>query len=194
MATDGIVLLPRTAGGRHIVSQERRARLLRRLARAVMLTLGAAVFAVVAAVTAPGLVGMHTIVVTGGSMGSALPLGSVAVTRTIDMHDVRAGDVIAFRQPGAGATVIHRVVDIQNADEGLVATTKGDANAAADPEPLLMTSRGDRVVYHVPYVGYAVVYARTPVGLLVMLIVFCVLLIRNAPLGVRRHAAAPAVS
>ena len=47
-------------------------------------------------VTAPGFLGYHSISVMSGSMGDALPVGSVAVTRPILAEDVREGDVVAF--------------------------------------------------------------------------------------------------
>jgi signal peptidase I len=114
----------------------------------------------------PGLVGYHTLTIVGGSMGSALPVGSIAVTRTVDFSDVQVGDIIAFRRAGAELPVVHRVVDIQYSDGVRVALTRGDANSSNDPDRLpLAEGRGDRVVYYVPWIGYALVFIRTPVGI-----------------------------
>ena len=56
--------------------------------------------------TVPGLIGFHNVTITGGSMGNALPVGSVAVTRTVAFRDVHVGDIIAFKRPGASAAVV----------------------------------------------------------------------------------------
>ena len=117
-------------------------------------------------VTLPAFAGYHNLVVTGGSMGRALPTGSVAVTRTTAVQDLQVGDVVAFRGSAGSATVVHRIVDISFGDGGeRVATTRGDANRDNDPEPLNLAGHGDLVVYEIPWAGYAIVYAQSPVVL-----------------------------
>ncbi len=123
------------------------------------------------AATLPGLVGYHNIIVTGGSMGHALPAGSVAVTHSVDSRDVRAGDIIAFRGSAGSATVVHRIVEVSGDGAARVATTRGDANRENDAEPLALTGRGDVIVYSIPWAGYALVYARTPAALAVLAVV-----------------------
>ena len=128
--------------------------------------------ALVLAAMLPGLVGFHNVTITGGSMGNALPVGSVAVTRTIAFRDVRVGDIIAFKRPGGSATVVHRVVEINDEGTGRTALTRGDANADNDPDALpLDQGSGDRVVYDVPWVGYAFVFMRTPGGVVALIVV-----------------------
>ena len=142
--------------------------------------------------TVPGLIGFHNVTITGGSMGSALPVGSVAVTRTVAFRDVRVGDIIAFTHPGGSVAVVHRVVEIRESGTGRSAITRGDANADNDPEALALDQgRGDRVVYDVPYVGYAFVFVRTPGGLVVLTVLaMCSLLLRRSKHshGTKAHA------
>lgn len=121
------------------------------------------------AVTLPGLVGYHNITITSGSMGSALPTGSVAVTRTVNFRHVHVGDVIAFQRATAGIPVVHRIVEIRDTDAGRIAVTRGDANADVDAEPLVIEQgTGDRVEYYVPWLGYALVFIRAPGGLIAL--------------------------
>ena len=126
---------------------------------------GGVAFALLA-ITLPAFAGYHNLTVTGGSMGSALPAGSVAVTRTIDFRDVEVGDIIAFRRAGAGVPVVHRVVDVREVDGVRAAVTRGDANDSDDPETLALTGHGDRVVYYVPWAGYALVFVYSPAGII----------------------------
>ena len=129
---------------------------------------GSVVTCALLAITLPAFAGFHNLTVTGGSMGRALPTGSVAVTRTIDFQDVHIGDIIAFQRPGAAMPVVHRVVDIRDVNGVRSAVTRGDANTADDPETLALTGRGDRVVYHVPWAGFAIVFVRSPGGIVAL--------------------------
>lgn len=141
--------------------------------------LGLAVLTLLA-VTLPGLALCHTTVIRGGSMGSALPPGSIAVSRTVPASHVRDGDIIAVGHSASGMPTFHRVVSIKESAVGRTAITQGDANASADAEPITMTGEGDRLVYHVPYVGYLLWWLRTPIGMSCAAAV-CAWCLRNWP-------------
>jgi signal peptidase len=161
---------------------------LRLSVRAACVVVGSVITSALLAITLPSFLGYHNLTVTGGSMGKALPTGSVAVTRTIDFRNVQVGDIIAFQRPGAGVPVVHRVVDIREVDGVRAAVTKGDANAQQDPETLTLEGRGDRVVYHVPWAGYALVFVRTPGGIVALtLLAVATWLVRD-----RKHSRRPA--
>lgn len=113
---------------------------------------------------APTLFGYESFVVTSGSMGRANPVGSVAVTRMVDVRAIKAGDVISF-QTESSSRITHRVVAVAEEQGQRMFTTKGDANPFPDPEPLRLASgKVARVEWSVPYAGYLVRYARTPFG------------------------------
>ncbi len=133
------------------------------MAYSTMAVVGAALLAV----TAPALAGMHAVTVYGGSMGDALPVGSVAVTRPVDAGDLRVGNVIAIGAKAGTMPTLHRIVSIDEAGTGRLLTTRGDANETNDPQ-IAVQARGDRVVYHVPLVGYALAFSRTPLGILLL--------------------------
>ena len=151
-------------GGHHSVAL----RTLLLALRAAGVIVGSVVACALLAITLPAFAGYHNLTVMGGSMGSALPTGSVAVTRTIDFSNVQVGDIIAFQRPGASIPVVHRVVDIRDVDGVRAAITRGDANLQDDPEPLALQGRGDRVVYYVPWAGYALVFVRSPGGIVAL--------------------------
>ena len=162
------------------------------VARWASLMAAAVTVAALLAVTLPGLAGYHNLTITGGSMGSALPVGSVAVTRTIDIRDVRVGDVIAFNRSRGGVTIVHRVVAINQTDDGPVAVTRGDANSNDDADGLLLQhAQGDRVVYHVPWIGYVFVFAQSPGGIIALTIVGVAIVLfrpRKRSSGTEAHA------
>lgn len=129
--------------------------ILRRLSSLILavLLLGAGGIGLLAA--APGLVGMHSITVAGGSMEPTIPLGSVAITHTVDAARVAVGDIVVFVPPSGRVPVMHRVVKIHRLKDGVLAMrTKGDANDFVDPHVVKMKGSGEEVVAHIPFVGY----------------------------------------
>lgn len=69
-----------------------------------------------------------------GSMAPGYPAGSVVFVVPKPSSQLAVGDVVLFQAPVPGKpTVMHRLAAIEQADDGVVYRTKGDANAAADP-------------------------------------------------------------
>jgi signal peptidase len=68
--------------------------------------------------------------------------------------DIRVGDIIVYKLPGSSIPTLHRVVSLEEQGGVIKARTKGDNNQTVDPTEILLTGRGSRVVYSVPYVGY----------------------------------------
>jgi signal peptidase I len=118
----------------------------------------------------PTFFGYEALVVGGGSMGRSVPVGSVAVTRMVDVKAVGQGDVISFRHPGRQQTITHRVTSVGEENGQRIFTTKGDASAAPDPQPARFAS-GEvaRLQWVIPYAGYIVVWGRTPGGLVLFI-------------------------
>jgi signal peptidase len=106
---------------------------------------------------APALLGYQRYVITGGSMGGALPRGSIAYEEVVAATRVRLGDVITYRSPGAHRLVTHRVAWIGHDRRGQrIYRTRGDANPAADPWTFrLGAAKQARLAFHVPLAGYA---------------------------------------
>jgi signal peptidase len=121
--------------------------------------------ALLLAVTLPSAAGFHTVTVYGGSMGESLPEGSVAVLRPVDAAELHVGDVIAMGRRDAGLPILHRIVTIEDVDGGRLITTRGDANQTNDPLPMTVSGKGDRLAYHVRWLGYLLAFARSPLGL-----------------------------
>src|SRR4051812_30326444 len=82
----------------------------------------------------PTLLGYERYVITGDSMGAAIPRGSIAYARAVPVENLRAGDVITYTPPGARRKVTHRIVWTGRGADGVRAfQTRGDANSARDP-------------------------------------------------------------
>jgi signal peptidase I len=104
------------------------------------------------------------VVVAGDSMLPGLRSGDLVVAQHRPDYDV--GDVVVYRvpagEPGAGASVIHRVVG-GSLQDGLV--TRGDNTDAADiwrPGPADVLGSA---WFSVPGVGRIIAFVRSPLGL-----------------------------
>lgn len=143
------------------------------IARLLFGALALALIAVMGLAAVPRVFGYPTFVVTGGSMGDALPLGGIAITHSVAPADVRSGDIIVFKLNEGRPAVAHRVVDAESEPGQRVFVTKGDANQSADPSPVVIAASHDvlRVIGYIPLAGYVARFVQTPAGwaLLVML-------------------------
>jgi signal peptidase len=105
----------------------------------------------------PTILGYQRYVIEGGSMGGALPRGSIAYEEVVPTSEIRPGDVITYRPPGEQTLRTHRVTWVGQSGGERLYRTKGDANAATDrPTFTLPHDTQARVVMHVPLAGYAV--------------------------------------
>jgi signal peptidase I len=129
-------------------------RFLKLLATAGLLAL----LAIAVLILVPPLLGYQRYVITGGSMGGALPRGSIAYDEVVPTEHIRVGDVITYRPPNGDRRLTHRVVWIGRRRNGVrLYRTRGDASPAADPKAVLLPNDGQaRMVFHVPVVGYLV--------------------------------------
>jgi signal peptidase len=121
---------------------------------------------VVLALLAPRF-GWRADTVLSGSMEPALPVGSVEVTRPVNVDDIQAGDIITFRSPTNGALMSHRVVDVLNGEtHGF--RTKGDNNEDVDPYVIPAESVVGRFAFKVDNAGRVVEYLKTPLGFILL--------------------------
>ncbi|MFC6990029.1 signal peptidase I [Haloplanus sp. GCM10025708] len=143
---------------------------LRDVARIAVTLIVVAAVALVAVLAVPGAIGAEdSYVVLSGSMEPEIRSGDVVVVRSTPTRAIDVGDIVTYRAErdvgGEGTNrVTHRVVERRRTDGGVVFRTKGDANEAADPEPVEPAQIVGTVWFHVPYVGLIVHFAQQPVG------------------------------
>jgi signal peptidase I len=108
--------------------------------------------------------------VLSGSMEPALGTGDVSVVRTIAPLDARPGDIVTFRDPGNSEKLItHRVRTMRAEGDGVFFITRGDANNVSERWRVEADGEIGRVVYRIPEIGWALMYARTQ-GLFIILL------------------------
>ncbi len=137
--------------------------------------------------------------VQSGSMEPAIKVGSVILIKP--QLDYAKGDIITFSQKEeleAGqviSTVTHRIVDAHKesaeAESGEIEAeyfvTKGDANKNADAEKVLKEQVLGKVFLIIPYIGYAVGFARTQTGFTLLIVIPAVIIIYNEFLNIKKE-------
>jgi signal peptidase I len=120
------------------------------------------------------LVGFNRYVITGKSMTGSINIGSIVYDRTVPTSSLKVGDVITYVPPkssGVRHLVTHRIIWVGHDSHGRrIYRTKGDNNPAADPWNKFTLGREvPKVVFHVPYVGYALTSLSQPKARMVLI-------------------------
>ena len=115
--------------------------------------------------------GYQSFVIYSGSMEPTVKVGSLLLTRPVDVEDLRVGDVITYRSPGNHTTLTHRIVSIRQEDGDWVFQTKGDANPEPDPREVILRGQVTKMAFGIPYLGYVVDFARSTAGIALFLLV-----------------------
>jgi signal peptidase len=137
---------------------------------AVNIILGLVLCFVLLAVLIPSVFSGSLAIVRSSSMEPAMRAGALAVMLPIDVENVKVGDIIAFDPPwdsDPDVVVSHRVIAVHR-DGEILFDTKGDATEDSDPYYVPAQSVHGKVVFSVPYLGYAassvVRYVHTRLG------------------------------
>lgn len=121
-------------------------------------------------------------IVESGSMEPNIHTGSIVVIKPEAKYAV--GDIITFdanfRGPdGKKVPVTHRIVEIAGENGLYTYTTKGDANEENDPTAVRHQSVLGKVMFSVPYIGYAIETAKKPYGFLALVLIPSLIIISD---------------
>jgi signal peptidase I len=137
----------------------------RRILDLVLVLAVVALLAMAALTLAAPVLGARTLVVDGGSMEPSLPRWSYVVTVRQPTVAYAVGDLITVQNAGR-SVYTHRIVRLATLDGVRYVETKGDANAAADPALVPVTSIVGRVTLQLPLLGFLAALLSIPLGLL----------------------------
>jgi len=115
-------------------------------------------------------------VVQSGSMQPEIKIGSVVMVKPMDDYEI--GEVITFGPYGkTKPPTTHRIYDIKVVDGEPRYITKGDANNAPDQREIQKKDIIGKVLFSVPYLGYAVDFVKKPLGFMLIIVVPAALII-----------------
>lgn len=142
-----------------------------------LIAVGLVVLGLVAITVGPRFLPYQALIVRSGSMSPTIPTGSIVFYTKIPADKVQVGDVIVFAKPGdPGEKVTHRVFKIGQSATGEYFVTKGDANGTPDDWRVPAVGTGWIARFHVPSVGYALVYLQSTLARLLLLVIPAILL------------------
>ncbi|MDP2930537.1 MAG: signal peptidase I [bacterium] len=117
-------------------------------------------------------------IVQSGSMSPAIKMGSIVIVKPV--QDYKIGDVITFGEmTKTKAPTSHRIYDIKVQAGEPMYITKGDANNAPDTREITKRDIVGKVLFSVPFVGYAVDFAKKPFGFTLIIIVPAIIIITD---------------
>ena len=105
--------------------------------------------------------GFGVSVVLSGSMEPELSVNDIVIVHEAESYEV--DDVVVFQD--GNSLVIHKIISI----DGEEIVTKGVANKVADA-PITLSDVKGKMIAHIPYVGAAARFLKTPVGSVLLIV------------------------
>ena len=124
--------------------------------------------------------------VLSGSMEPTIKTGSVILMKPMPAYKV--GDIITFGEM-TQTTVpkTHRIVSTEIINGVQYYATKGDANKSEDASKVKFEDIKGKVIFWVPFMGYAVSFIQTKRGFLLLIIIPCILIIIGEALKIVKN-------
>ena len=117
-------------------------------------------------------------VVQSGSMEPSIKTGGIVMVKPMD--DYKINDVISFgKATRIKSPTTHRIYDIKVVEGKPYYITKGDANNAPDQREVSKSEIIGKVLFDIPYLGYAVDFAKKPIGFALIIIIPAVIIISD---------------
>lgn len=111
---------------------------------------------------ARNILGIGVTTVLTGSMRPAIDPGDLVITSMSAASSISVGDVVVVNS--GDVPIAHRVVEVRLISGLNRLTTKGDANALIDTDPIMVSANRDvpRVIWRVPAVGSTLAFLASP--------------------------------
>ena len=126
----------------------------------------------------------QVLTVLSGSMEPDIRTGSIVVIKPVESYKI--GDVITFGNNKETPTT-HRIENMEVTEGRVLYTTKGDANNAPDAKTVMEKDIIGKVLFTVPFVGYAVDVVKKPIGFMLIIIIPAVIIVYDEIRKVRKE-------
>lgn len=133
-----------------------------------------ALLLLVCAISIPKFLKIQPLTVLSGSMEPAYHVGSLVYVRETKADQIQVGDTITFHL-NEDTMVTHRVVSKDEESQSF--KTKGDANNVEDSSAVAYEQVVGKVIFNIPYLGYAASFLSTKTGFITLVSVIILALI-----------------
>jgi signal peptidase I len=122
----------------------------------------------------------QSFVVQSGSMEPAIITGDIIIVQPQDKYFIN--DVVTFNSNSR--VVTHRIMSIDDQDEDIYYSTKGDANRTGDDDLIEHDQIIGKVILTLPRLGFFVAFSKTTPGLIIMILIPVIILILDKLLNI----------
>lgn len=144
------------------------------------------VFSIVKPDETLSFLGIKTFVIISGSMEPSLNIGDIVVIKKCSEQDVKVDDIISFRE---GQTVItHRVIEINETENGKEYITKGDNNNTKDSIPVKFSNIEGVYIRKLEYVGKIVLFLKNKIVIISIVLIFYLIYLYDLKVTEKRKA------
>ncbi len=116
----------------------------------------------------PKLGGYYPMIVLSGSMEDTIMTGDLIIGKTVDINDVKVGDIVSFYD--GSSVVTHRVIEITEKEGELFLTTQGDANNTPDAKKVTKDTLVGKYIKLIPGLGNTAMFMQTTQGLIICVV------------------------
>ena len=114
------------------------------------------------------MLGYQVKVVQSGSMEPEIMTGGIVVIAPTTAYAV--GDIVTYGNDTRTAVpVTHRIIENAGSEQAPRFITQGDANEDPDPAPIRDRDIIGKVAFTIPYLGFVIEFARTPLGFMLLI-------------------------
>lgn len=112
-------------------------------------------------------------VITTNSMEPELKKDDVVVIKKAKAENLKQGDIITFKQNGE--TITHRIVQIDDIEDGKLYITKGDNNNVQDEQGLRFDQIEGKLVIKIPQLGKMVASFKNGIIIVLVLLISAII-------------------
>lgn len=132
------------------------------------------------------LYGWRLLVVKSGSMEPTIKTGSLIFIKR--ETDYKKGNIITYgslTQPDS--LITHRITEEVEKEDGKYFKTKGDSNTTEDVTLAPTKDVIGKYKFSIPYLGYVIGFAKTQIGLILLIVIPVTLIIYSEILNIKRE-------
>lgn len=119
---------------------------------------------------------IQILTVLSGSMEPTIHTGSIVIIKP--SSEYKTGDIITFgKNTKTDIPTTHRVIGERAQDGSIVYSTKGDANNAEDSKEVPKEEIIGKVLFSIPYLGFAINFIKQPMGFMMVIVIPAVIIV-----------------
>ena len=126
----------------------------------------------------PSFFGIKTFVIVSGSMEPTLNIGDVILVKDIEENDIKENDIISYRE--GQSIVTHRVIEIEETENGKKFITKGDNNNVKDSYPVRYRDIEGKYDSKINGIGNVVLFFQNKIVIICVILIFYLIYMHDA--------------